>query len=76
MKGSWAREVRMKNIAKAIENHTQAGNPHASAKAGQMFDFDDSASDVGSTSGGGFRGGKAKMGAGMSLQQQKKLFGK
>jgi len=60
---SWAREVRMKNISKAIENHTAAGNPHASSNASAMFDFDDTQSVAGPGR-SGFAGGSSAVGAG------------
>lgn len=67
---SWAREVRMKNISKAIENHTAAGNPHASSNASAMFDFDDTQSVAG-PSRSGFVGGSSAGGAASSLLLKK-----
>jgi len=77
--GSWAREVRMKNIWKAIENHTQAASSAAGADKPKLLDFDDTCSVCGSEiSGFGASRGSKKptMGASMNLAKQRQMMGK
>ena len=61
----------MKNISKAIENHTAAGNPHASSSANAMFDFDDTQSVAGPSRSGFAGGSTAGGGAASSLMLKK-----
>ena len=74
--GSWAREVRMRNIWKAIENHTQAANS-AGIDAFNEGPLDDTLSVASSATRGAMRGNKKKppMGASVALKEQKKLRG-
>jgi hypothetical protein len=67
--GSWAREVRMRNIWKAIDNHTQAANS-AGIAAFDDAALDDTMSMASTATRGALKGAKKKppMGAAVALK--------
>ncbi|CAD7971804.1 unnamed protein product [Amoebophrya sp. A25] len=74
---SWSREVRMKNIWKAIDNHTMAPQSAVGASAGQLMgpDIGDNFSDTSSMRGFSTRP-KKTMGASMNLEKQRAMMKK